>query len=760
MSTDQPSQPDETGDRNSSGEEAASGAETASKPPTETLGDGIRHYGEHRRERARTAKAKRDELRVREAIDYANQEVVAGEYQDAALICRDILVPILDVGRANLQTYHDYLASSDLGWDFDAVSRFIDDPERFVAAAADIDRSTDPESQIADARLRLQGYRPERVIVRETIEHAVISLESVAVLRGIVPGELTQSSDVVGHELQVGLQWQPWDYESPDKVQVVSPDIHPPFTLSIGRPGNGKSTAVDTIVEDEYAAGHKVIDLLDTDELENAMYDVPSRQNVLRHKREQLGLPPDFEAADHYDAPDVEILHPLCDRLCDAKLPYDTEREEFVARPFVIPVADLDATVLKTLMRNVTDAQENYLDEALDALGDESDWSLDDLRREIDHTTADQGTKARLIAGVRKLQNRGWLATRDHPYAIDWPDIFEDTDTITAFSTSMIDDETHKKMVLVYLVDALLRERDPNPPGTEQSAAEVSQYPRALAVFREMQEVAPSDGLIGDASNATSRLDSTLIDRMQTLSMKRRHTDLGILGDTQQWVQINKRVRANIDRVLMFNLPAGIARSIFSKQTGSNQQSNAKKVQGFKPGECAVIGDQWLSTGRSYEMPLEWAPPMCHHLDAEEDPDGWRARVQYRDAEEFRDSPYSLDGTGVSRVTEWAEAPEVRDSPEAFTEFVEEALEYDRDPETRIPKTAVREAYVEFADRNGAERPKASHQIGRWLREFYPEEVVEVGKMRVAGGRVNAYICLTLTEYGDELAEEGPDNPF
>ena len=38
------------------------------------------------------------------------------------------------------------------------------------------------------------------------------------------------------------------------------------------------TVTTDTLVEDANAAGFKVIDLLDMDELENGMYDVPSQQ--------------------------------------------------------------------------------------------------------------------------------------------------------------------------------------------------------------------------------------------------------------------------------------------------------------------------------------------------------------------------------------------------------------------------------------------------------------------------------------------------
>lgn len=731
-------------------------SETQGGQSQSRIGQDTRQYGEHRRQRAEADAQRYRRALVREAIDAGNRALVRTDWYTLGCLCRDKLAPALDVTEWDLDDYHGPLAESSLAWDWEAISRFLESPRQYVLAVARHNQESMPEF-VRKQRLRVNGSLPGDEVARRTIERAFKSLESVAAAQGHIPAETTQSSAVLGHELQVGLQWQSWDYETPDQVRVVNPDIHPPFTIAIGQPGNGKSTAVDTIVEDAISSGQKIIDLIDFDELENGFYDVPNQQDGLQSKRRKLGLPATFEGHDDYDAPDLAILHPMCRGFCDSKLPYDTEEGAFTARPFVVPVADLDHSIIKALM-NLSQTREMYLDSALGQMADEDDWSLADLGRRVQTTSADQGTKDRIWEDLRKLQNLGIFGTREHPDAIEWDRIFRDTDTVTVFSCSLVRQRKHKLLVASYLLDAIYEARKPDTPGeTGDDGAAVTDYERALVVAREMQDVAPSQRKLSGGSTVVNRLKQELVRLFQRLGEKRRHVNVGIAGDTQQWLQVNAGVRANVDRVLMFKLQPGASRSVFTTLTGDDQRQHAMTVKQFGRGTCAVIGPQWIDSGQPFVLPVDWAPPMCHHLDAddEDEPDGWDARVLYKDSEEFRPSPWSMDDddamAGAPEAYEDGEDPTEK-TPDGFEAFLEECVHGADDDEIRVRKARLRDAYRGFAADHGLE-DGSDNQIGQWLREYYPKEQHPNGRT-LDDDRASAYLCLRLTQAGGVYADE------
>lgn len=721
------------------------------------LGGGTRGFAEHERKRAEKRRETARKETVRNAIRVASQKLVNGDYAAVARICKQRLQPAIGLSISNLNAFHDQLHSCPLAWDRDALFQFLQWPEQFIDTL-DSHYNDENDSLIHRQRLRALGYVDPETNARETVLRAFKSLESAAVAVGAIPNELSQSSKVTGHALQLGIQWQPWEYEAPDEVQVANPDLHPPFLLSIGIPGHGKSTAVDTLVEDAYAAGHKIIDLLDFDELENAMYDVPSQQEVLRRKRRRMDLAETFEEHPDYDRPKVEILHPLCQGLCESALPYNKEHG-WVATPFTIPAADIPHDVLKAWMPKLTDAREQQLEAALDTLSTQDNWTLEDLREKIVESAADAQVKRGLDSAIRSVQQLGFIGDRTDETTLEWPSIFRDTETITVFSCSLMGKERHKLMVLAYLVFAIYEERMPDNPtvgGLDEK------YPVAYTVMREMQDVAPGDRKLKGDDSATAALKSKLVTGMQKLGEKRRHTDLGVIGDSQQWYQINAGVRENIDQVLMFNLQAGAAQSVFQKLTGERQKGHADSVDEFDVGECAVIGAGRLSTGRKFEMPWSIAPPMCHHLDAETESSGWHARSEYLgDREELRPSPYSLDDPDPVDYEERSRQHRAREKvDENFPEFLESCVVATSDRDDREFKVDVWHAYLGFADHCNMELPPNKREFGSWLRAYLPESDVPNGKKRPEGvddwGQAKAaYLCCALTESGETYRERG-----
>lgn len=717
-----------------------------------TLGSGTREYGEHQQHRHEIRAQRRRRIRAEESLKEANVALVDGAYAKAGVIARDYLLPLLDVQHSHLHDYDDVLAGSKLAWDWDAICRFHASPDRFIHAT--MQDSQGFEESRRRQQLRLQGQTAPADIARETIEHAVKSLESVAVAQDLIPGELSQSSRVHGHSLELGIQWQSFDYRTPDEVGVVNPDIHPAFHVSIGDPGNGKSTSLDTLVEDAYHDGQKIIDLTDFDELENAMYDVPSQNAELQGIRDDLGLPETWGDHPEYERPELEILHPLTRGFVGADLPYNTDDGAFTARPFVVPAASLDHSSLKAMMPHLTETQENYLTEALESLADEEDWDLGDLDDAVKDTQANKGVKRRLHAAIKTLDDRGFIATHDHEHAIDWEAIFHDTETITAFSCSLMEQELHKLMVVSYLLDAIYEERQPATPDAGDGVEATTQYPRAMIVMREMQDVAPGGRKTKGGDGSKSRIQTKLVSRMQTIGEKRRHVNMGLLGDTQKWLQINAGVRENIDRVMSFKNSPGAVRSVFDEVTGSTQKRHASKVQHFDRGECVVVGSEWLSTNQSFVMPVQWAPPMCHHLDSETEPAGWYARVDYLDEETLRENPFELPEATVNDA-DMPESDGTADTPEGFEEFVAECVTVNEDdPDERLAKEDARTAYKGWADKHGFEMYNRAGQFGGWFRSFFSKDLCPDCKTKEGrDGRRKAYKYAALTRTGQRLKD-------
>lgn len=705
-----------------------------------------KRFGEYHAERAqREAEWRQNEI-IRLSVKHINRSIAQSDYADAARIARDRLLPALGLDSWSLEDFHEVLEPSPLAWDWEAINRYLDRPAHWEALVESANRDV-----TRGRRERVRGRVPADVEARRVIHRALKSIESIAVAQGAISGELTQSSSVLGYSVQLGQQWHGWEFDNPEELRIVDRDLHPPFTMCIGDPGNGKSTAAETLAEDAYQSGMKIIDLVDFAELENAVYDIESGDEDLRRIRQGYDLPTSFEETGEYTRPRIEILHPLCDGLTEAYLPYDIDDERWVAKPFVVPVADLDRTVFKTILGDLTNTQETALDQALAKV--DGDWSLRALAEEVYWTEANEGVKRRLVTKLDTLASRGFLATREHEHAIDWERIFRDTRTITVFSCSLMAEKEHKLMAIAYLSDAIFDERMPD---LTHGPSDATDYPTTMLVGREFQKIAPSGRKFGGNTNTEQRLEQYIVSRMQTIGEERRHVDMGLICDTQQWLQVNKGVRENVDRVVMFKLKSGIAETVFKELTGRTSERYAQTVSGFDRGEACVIGAQWLSSGRDFEMPITWIPPLCHHLDAEneDEPDGWRARARYRESEELRPSPFDVDGGSVIVADDGDEEPDPADlTPDGFEDFVDDCLQYTGDDDNRCAKAAVREAYAAYAADHGLETysPRA---FGQYLREFYPSDDVPTGNW-ANGQAQKCYLGLTFTETGERYREAG-----
>jgi hypothetical protein len=285
---------------------------------------------------------------------------------------------------------------------------------------------------------------------------------------------------------------------------------------------------------------------------------------------------------------------------------------------------------------------------------------------------------------------------------------------------------------------------------TGEAAEVTTGYPTAMLIAREMQKIAPSDRKMKGNTNVEQRLKQRLIGQMQRIGEERRHVDMGVIADTQQWVQVNAGIRENVDRVVMFKLKSAVAAGVFKTLTGEHNDRYASRVSGFDRGKAAVLGAQWLSTGRDFEMPIEWIPPLCHHLDAEndEEPDGWRARARFKDGEELRASPYSIaDDPILGESSDQPNDPS-EETPDGFEDFVD-LFHVTDDYNDTLVKGEVYDAYCDFAEEHDMDQT-SPQWFGRYFRKWVPESEVPGDQI----GKHDIYRCLQWRDAAEPYLED------
>jgi hypothetical protein len=468
---------------------------------------------------------------------------------------------------------------------------------------------------------------------RATVVGAFRTFEAYAESKGLVPDEYQNHAEANALDTTIGVIYNRFEHSLPKTVDLLDPDDEPGAVAIQGLPGNGKSGMAGLLAESAYMNGEKVLDMLDfSAEFENGTYDVPQNQTELREIRRDLDLPMWYDDPElGHEPPRVEILHPLTPELCDADLPYDTRDGGFVVRPYTIPAAQVEKRVLKAMLTHTTTVQSSTLERAFKKVNDRDDWSLQDLADVLMGMagTADEGVIRRLCNILGTLDQSGFISTKSDPYTIDWGEIFRDTDTITAFSVGFMGDTAEKLMVMSYLINVLLTERE-----------ELDNLPPATAVFRELHLIARAKGWEDQRENEIGRAIKGEFDKLSTLH---RHVDLRMVADSQQFErQIDKDVRENFDAGFTFRSKYDQTRSFFKQLAGGADQKYLRKVANqFGTGDAAYVGESSVQD-RAFHMPIQVAPRISHHVAKEED-SGLQCRADYLDREELRPAPWSVD---------------------------------------------------------------------------------------------------------------------
>jgi len=204
-----------------------------------------------------------------------------------------------------------------------------------------------------------------------------------------------------------------------------------------------------------------------------------------------------------------------------------------------------------------------------------------------------------------------------------------------------------------------------------------------------------------------------------------------------------------VERVVTFRSQMGTLKPLFKDMVGLDGDRFdylTTIARDFEAGQAAVIG--YTGTNRSLEMPIEFAPPMSHHLDATSPHDnGWIARTQILSEhddlpeEELRPAPW--DATLPEDLNF---EPLSLSEEEPVAAFADQCLN-----ETDGSKIGVGELYETmraFVDNNDLEGIPPKNHFGRMLGE---ELDFEREKVQRNGDREMVYYGIQFTAQGERF---------
>lgn len=622
-----------------------------------------------------------------------------------------------DVSKA-IDIIEEYLAP----WLFGARGEWLNHYDNVV-------RNSEEWSFLA-ARRAVRG----ELSTRRDADSALAAVEAAAKHEGIVEN-VSNHSVARGFSLPVGRLWSSFSWDFDDEVKIVSRNSGAPKTLFGGKTGQGKSTTLATEVEDRFNNGLKIVDLVDTDEFENGVYDIPQQQQALRDVREDFGLPADFTESEDYKAPSVEILVPLTSETAAMDIPVNDDGDS-VVRPFTVPASDLDETTLVSFLSAlVSKQQEAAVRTAYDEVDDNlDDWSLRDLAECIaERDEMSDDFKRRAMRLLENLQSKGFIRTKSCPHAIDWGEIFGDAETITSFSVAPLADETDQLMVLSYLFWAVYHKR------------QHLDVPPAAAVARELHEVVPhrEEAQPDDRAKA---LQKAIASNLSYILKKNRHQQLEIMCDTQDIKDLKKGVRKRFSRVVAFKMPQESLKSAF-RYVGEHGYESASNSIGVKAGEGAVIGISEPNVTREipFLSPIQFAPPSFHHFDVDEHSSGFETRCDYLD-ETMTAAPWAGDLDDEMRFTVEDITGETAMNP--YQEFAQTCLVAADGQRERA--AAVYDAYANFCEERGYDVVAKN-----WFSRKFNEHVDSITLEKHQGAEHRYYLDVSLNQAGNERLPAG-----
>lgn len=617
-----------------------------------------------------------------EWADIGFRRLADGDRDTVRVIAEQVLLPAIEAHPSEVDTLENEAeATDDLAFDAWLVRRALR-------------RRENTPSQ--GATPGVQGRKTTLHIDDADTEQLYRSLYATLVVEGTLDGDATTAVAANEYVHQVGERYySPTSDGGKTDAELIDPDGDLKATLFTGGQGSGKSTARKTVAEDRVARGHKLVDLLDMLKAENATYDIPAQADWQRDAREEMGLDVGFGA--EYQPPKGEVLAPLTPELAEQSLPYNTEDDEFVVKPFVIPASDLTYRQLVMVLPHVTKTQENHLQAAHQILTQRTgDWTLRDVAVTIrEDTNASDAVADRIERALETAQDKAFIqdAQVDDDLVLDWDDIMADTDTITSFTMSPLAEKSDRLLLASYLLDSLFQARR-----RLITTYQLHDYPTLTVSMGEIHQIVPRQKSEQDAE---STIQSYMIDTLSELIALVRHADMELLCDTQKFHrQLSAEVSGLFHRIFAFGGQKPDIKKVFSTRVGSEEgRRQGPKVARYDDGRCALV------SGDGYSMPIQMAPPRSHHLDATRDGNGLGFRVRKLDREEMREAPWDASLPARLRFDDTPDSPVVR--------FWEAHIRESDNPDAMLIKDDVTDAYHKWAD--------VHDESGRTHKELHSE---------------------------------------
>lgn len=608
-----------------------------------------KRYGEYVQDSTASADRSRLKTQIHEAIEEANKKVARGAVAEAGGVLRDVIIPALrefEFAKPIPQYHSDIHHADDLPWHWHELKLFLDNPNRWISDAAAESTGS------SDLAVEATGNKPLAKAGTDVIRRALASVESISTQLEITAKEMRHEVDVNGFSGKIGTWLRDPEkmHDVGDSVDAVTRESGALKSLFLGGTGQGKSTGLEAEVEDFYqrnfrddAEPVKVLDLAGMRDGENWFYDIPQQQPKLKRIRREMDLPETFEDSEECGEPDLEILMPLSPGLENEDLPYDTEAEEFVVKPFVVPASGIPKTLMiKFIESRLSDGQEEAVRSTYEAVDREKDdWALRDLAEEVrDREELSERDRATAVNVLRSLQDTGFIRTNEHEYTIDWDEIFNTPETITVFSQAKCENQISKYITFAYLLHTAVEERK-----------DMIGVPEVVVVTRELWKVAPHKQR-QSPFNEVAALQEGIAETFTEVFRENRHSGIHLVADTQQPSDLEKAVREMFNRYVIYTTDKDTLKDIFSWTSNWRYQSFWQTMSA-KAGEAGIVGQiQPAIDNRDIEFisPVRYAPPSHHHRvtpgdDVAIKPDltGWHGRCRHLDREELR-QPAAVEG--------------------------------------------------------------------------------------------------------------------
>lgn len=578
---------------------------------------------------------------------------------------------------------------------------------------------------------RCNGRRELRAVDDATLESGFRSITTALSLGGRIDGEATTTVPAYEYQHQVGERYyRPLSAGSDELEMANTGDWE--ATLLTGGQGSGKTASRFTITEDRIANGHKVVDLVDMFKAENAMYDIESRNDNLDRIREDAGADVGFQG--EYEPPEMEVLLPLTHELADSEVPFDTDAEQFTARPFVIPASELTYRQLVMLLPHTTKTQENYLRSAHQILTErDGDWTLRDVAETVrKYTNASESVADRIERALETAQSKSFIRDEESDHCLDWDRIMANPGTVTSFSVYMLREKSDKLAITSWLLDSLYQAR---LDLLRKHAVE--EYPPLTVNIGEAHKVAPRQKAEQDAE---ATIEGDMIDTFSELIALMRHVNMEIVADTQKFKQqLSSSVSSLFHRVFAFAGQKPDIKKVF--RTRVDNTNPAETVATFDPGKCALV------SGDGYSMPIQMLPPRMHHLDAKHDGDGLGARARYLDHEELRPAPWESTIPPRLRFSDMDRGP--------VAEFIYQHVELTGSNDDLVVKQEMTDAFNDwYLTDYGGEAEQAHNAVCKLIKR---KTDIEDGERQVEGYDIAKSVWVGVVVTYDPEAEDESD---